>query len=327
MLLGLCFSFFNALAQDIHNSQFYASPLTLNPALTGNINTACRAGAILRDQWRSQAVNPITTINLSYEQKYENAGGSFGYGGVAIQDEWITEVFFNSRFYLSGAYHKRMGNHQLSFGLQPGFIYRSFKEPEYTYPEQYDRFIGDFNPNASGGENASIANPTLFKFDMNAGLEWIGNFSLVDFHAGISSFHVTKPDQAIYSSNPQRLNRLWVITTGASYALNDEWTIFPNVIYMQQGRSEKLHFGGGIEKSLESDFSFINVSTYVRSSGAIIFITGVGYKNLDFAFSYDAGTNRDLGAFAIDKAFEFSVIYKCSFDASLPDVYVPCNRY
>ena len=39
--------------RDIHYSQYYASPLTLNPALTGKFNGYYRATAIYRDQWRN----------------------------------------------------------------------------------------------------------------------------------------------------------------------------------------------------------------------------------------------------------------------------------
>ena len=39
-----------AKAQDIHFSQYYASPLTLNPALTGKFNGHFRVSGIYRDQ-------------------------------------------------------------------------------------------------------------------------------------------------------------------------------------------------------------------------------------------------------------------------------------
>ena len=50
VLASCLFSFKTLLAQDIHYSQYYASPLTLNPALTGKFNGYYRATAIYRDQ-------------------------------------------------------------------------------------------------------------------------------------------------------------------------------------------------------------------------------------------------------------------------------------
>ena len=39
------------VAQDPHFSQFYASPLTLNPALTGKFDGTFRLAANYRNQW------------------------------------------------------------------------------------------------------------------------------------------------------------------------------------------------------------------------------------------------------------------------------------
>src|SRR5678810_1107516 len=49
----------NVLAQDPHFSQFFSSPLTLNPAFTGKFNGQVRAAANYRNQW--------PTINRAYE--------------------------------------------------------------------------------------------------------------------------------------------------------------------------------------------------------------------------------------------------------------------
>ena len=40
-------------SQDIHFSQFYASPLNLNPATTGVLSCDLRFSAIYRNQWAS----------------------------------------------------------------------------------------------------------------------------------------------------------------------------------------------------------------------------------------------------------------------------------
>ena len=43
-----CFTIWAAGAQDVHYTQFYNSPLTTNPALTGVFNGSYRIGAIYR---------------------------------------------------------------------------------------------------------------------------------------------------------------------------------------------------------------------------------------------------------------------------------------
>ena len=53
----------SAHAQDIHFSQFYASPLTLNPSLTGNFDGLMRFGGNYRNQWASVSV-PYSTASV-----------------------------------------------------------------------------------------------------------------------------------------------------------------------------------------------------------------------------------------------------------------------
>ena len=69
-LFVLLFSI-NAFAQDIHFSQYYASPLTLNPALTANINGVFRVAANYRNQWFNvptlNSVAPYQTYQVSFD--------------------------------------------------------------------------------------------------------------------------------------------------------------------------------------------------------------------------------------------------------------------
>jgi hypothetical protein len=51
-------------AQDQHFSQFYAAPLSLNPALTGAMEGSYRVGTVYRDQWRKVMEQPIRTFSF-----------------------------------------------------------------------------------------------------------------------------------------------------------------------------------------------------------------------------------------------------------------------
>src|SRR3954454_5805604 len=50
-ILAFLFLFIKASAQDPHFSQFFASPLTLNPAFTGKFDGNLRVAGNYRDQW------------------------------------------------------------------------------------------------------------------------------------------------------------------------------------------------------------------------------------------------------------------------------------
>ena len=68
-LLALLVSL-NINAQDIHFSQFYASPLNLNPAMTGVMNCTDRLTLSYRNQWASVLKsNAFNTFTASYDRK------------------------------------------------------------------------------------------------------------------------------------------------------------------------------------------------------------------------------------------------------------------
>src|SRR5438067_13574700 len=80
-----------SFAQDIHYSQFYASPLTLNPALTGVNECNYRANAMYRNQWSSVSSNPYQTPSVSFD--IDNVlqrvikKGTFSLRGLRLDDK------------------------------------------------------------------------------------------------------------------------------------------------------------------------------------------------------------------------------------------------
>src|ERR1700747_688863 len=65
-LMGLVVN--SVFGQDPSFSQFFASPLNINPALTGMINGKWRFISNIRDQWAGPAF-PYITSTVSYDTK------------------------------------------------------------------------------------------------------------------------------------------------------------------------------------------------------------------------------------------------------------------
>ena len=61
LVLTITFSFIGLLGQDKHFTQYYAAPMTINPALTGAIQGKYRLGLVRRDQWRQSLESPYVT--------------------------------------------------------------------------------------------------------------------------------------------------------------------------------------------------------------------------------------------------------------------------
>src|ERR1700743_2992092 len=80
-----------AHAQALHFSQWFNSPLTINPANTGFIPDAdYRYGANYRDQWSAIMAAPYRTMSVwgdaqVFRDRIEN--GWMGLGGVILRDD------------------------------------------------------------------------------------------------------------------------------------------------------------------------------------------------------------------------------------------------
>ena len=78
--------------QDPSFSQFFSSPLNVNPALTGNVNGDWRLISNMRDQWISPA-SPYATGTVSFDTKIFQSKipnvaerNVFGIGGMLMYD-------------------------------------------------------------------------------------------------------------------------------------------------------------------------------------------------------------------------------------------------
>ncbi|HNL40323.1 MAG TPA: PorP/SprF family type IX secretion system membrane protein, partial [Saprospiraceae bacterium] len=147
-LLTLCFFSFSlaVFSQDKHFTQFYAAPLTLNPALSGNFEGKYRVGMIYRDQWRSILDNPIKSFALGADLRFDAPGKSVyddavGLGILFFNDKVSVVDFNTTQIALSLAYHKALGvdNRQyLSIGLQGGLTQRSVNYESLNFNDEFE---------------------------------------------------------------------------------------------------------------------------------------------------------------------------------------------
>ncbi|MBZ0098367.1 MAG: type IX secretion system membrane protein PorP/SprF, partial [Taibaiella sp.] len=103
----------SGMAQDAHFTQYFASPLTLNPALTGLTQCDARLAANYRNQWGSVSSNPYTTATISYDMATMKGalgnGDALGVGLLGFYDRSGSGGLQNITVGLSVAYHKALG--------------------------------------------------------------------------------------------------------------------------------------------------------------------------------------------------------------------------
>src|SRR3954469_10407053 len=129
-------------AQDPHFSQFFSSPMTLNPAFTGKFDGVMRAAANYRNQW--------PTINRAYEtgtlsvdfpilSNHIPSTDTWGIGLMGYTDKSAAGAVAFNYFSLSTAYHKGLdedGYKQLGAGFQATYSNFLINTSKLTFEDQ-----------------------------------------------------------------------------------------------------------------------------------------------------------------------------------------------
>ena len=318
--------------QDTHFSQFYASPLTLNPALTGINDGTYRAAAIYRNQDRS-FTTPYVTYSGSFDIKLlQNLlkNDVFGVGAVFLGDRSGDGVLAMNNVMLSASYHKSLGKehkHFLGIGIQGGFTQKSVNWNRLSYPDQN---AGDyFDLTKPNYEN--IAKNSLSYFDLNAGLLYQGWIKKDEdgIFAGVSFAHINSPKQSFYGENTHLPVR-YTAYVGAYIKLVKHVYLTPNVLFLYQDKAMQTNIGTAVEYHV-----YMKKSTFVafvgvwdRINDAFITSAGIEYYKVRLSFAYDITTSSLTYATQNRSAFELAIIYTGfikSKDIQYPKL-VPCPR-
>jgi type IX secretion system PorP/SprF family membrane protein len=322
-------------AQDIHFSQFYASPITLNPANTGKIGSKYRAAGNYRDQWASVAA-PFRTFSASFDLPFmykQMKKNFFGAGLLVISDKSGTGELANQSIYLSLAYHQKLGNprhpkHYLSAGLQAGVVQKSININKLIFASQYD-------PSSKSFSNYSLekfgASSSISYADITAGAMWTSYLSdMFSCYGGVAFHHLTKPKEQFLTFNTKEvLNNLTTIHAGAKIGINEIIYLNPSILLSSQTKSSEFTIGTSIGFLLNDDPkapSAFYTGLYYRLADAAIVLVGYEVHNNRVGISYDFNiSNLRLGS-NYKGGFELSLVHEGNPSTS-PRKVIYCPRF
>src|SRR5262245_32708484 len=185
-------------AQDPSFSQFFSSPLNINPALTAAINADWRVISNYRDQWIGPA-SPYITGTVSYDRKMFQKkfpgieeGNVFGLGGMLMFDKAMAGVVKSSYASMNMSYRVKLSNGETKHKLAAGFgaIY-GHRRIDYNGVDFEEQFTGyGFNTNLPTGES-SLSNMKPY-FSVSTGLLYSITSVNSNFDIGVAAFHVNK---------------------------------------------------------------------------------------------------------------------------------------
>jgi|SRR5690606_13619320 len=317
VLTGLAFG---ANAQDAHFSQYFSSPLTLNPALTGLTQCDVRVAANYRNQWYTVSDNPYTTFSASFDMatmkdKMDN-GNALGIGVLALYDKAGNGGLQNINLGLSVAYHWGLGNedqHNFSIGGQAVLVQKSIDFTRLSFEDQ-------FNPHTGGTEyetQENFPNQDLTYPDYNAGIMYSGRVS--DFataYAGFSVYHLTAPAETFMDNSSHKIHRRYTATLGGSFDLNENIVLYASGMYQNQASASELLIGAAtgfiLNPGYDREYSrptIFYLGAWYRSSDAIIPYLSIEMKKLQLGLSYDFNASSFSNATGGQGAVEFSLIF------------------
>lgn len=295
-------------AQDIHFSQNYATPLLINPALSGLMNGDVRIAAIYRNQWA--AIMPgvsFRTLSVSADMAFPGflekdhfAAGLLLYNDRAGDLNWNTN-YVDAAF----AYNLAIAPETyLSLGVQGGVNQRNFDLTNAQFGDQADGT--GFNPNLPTTDFIEAQSRTRLHLGAGA-LFYRATSSRKNLFIGFGMYHLNKPNIAV-SDVEDRLKNKISAQAGGSFPLSAKWDLLPSAYYILQGPLFKLDVGTFARYLFSSnrysgyDKAF-SVGTWVRTSAdlnstaglsALVVAGKVDYENFSVGVSYDITLFSDL---------------------------------
>lgn len=318
-------------AQDARFAQFYASPLTLNPAMTGIFAGQSRFAVNYRTLYSSLLGDEAyKTIAGSFDYRYQVGRMDYvGIGVVALRDQVGASNFSRTEGGLSASYLKHLGggryrssDQYLVVGAQLGSGQRGFDAEKLWFSNQF--FVDEASRQAyidyaaSSQESFADLRTNLY-LDFNAGLLWYALFDDdASIYVGGAMFHLTEPNISFMEDREEQLYRKWVAHAGGQLPLTREISLLPAASVMGQGPA--FSATGGLNlRYANHDWRDVairagawgHLSNQSDKMGldAVIFSAILEMERWQLGFSYDMTTSLLAGANNSRGAFEMSLIY------------------
>lgn len=310
----LFLSVLSSKAQDPNFSQFFASPLTLNPALTGKFDGVFRVAGNYRNQWPT-INNAFTTATISFDagilKNKISEFDKFGVGVMAFTDKSGNGVLQNNFLALSTAYHKALdenGFHQISLGFQGTFVSKFLDRKSLYFEDMLrsDGFTGLSSETFSGTQI------NLSYFDMNLGFLYNGTSNGTNnFYVGASMYHVNRPKESFKQGNYLLEPRV-TIQAGGMLPLGEYNAVHFSANYSRQANATNTVIGGAYMLNINQDLGSptnLYLGTWFRIGDALIPYIGLEFGDFHLGATYDVNISSLKPASNMRGGAEFSLIY------------------
>ncbi|CAN5330836.1 hypothetical protein BH09BAC2_BH09BAC2_07630 [soil metagenome] len=332
LFLALTFTFCRAGAQDPHFSQFFSSPLTLNPAFTGKFDGAFRVAGNYKNQWPAfdrAYVTSTVSLDFPFLQSKLPEFDTWGVGILALTDKAANGILAENYIGVSTAYHKALnedGFQQISAGFQAIYGQKKLDISRLIFEDQFSTF--GFDLTKPSGDIPGITAPDFKYLDVNAGILYTNSVTDRDnFYVGVSMYHLNKPKQS-FKQGTWNIGTRTTVTAGGFFPVSTLLTLHTSAIYQLQNKASEFTFGGALAASLEPDESDQVTSVYagawMRWKDALVPYVGIEFNGLRIGTSYDINTSSLKSGSQSRGGFELSLIY---IKPAAESRGIPCPKF
>lgn len=299
-----------AKAQNPQFSQFYALPLFLNPAFTGQTYEH-RFAADVRDQWPGVATT-YKTVAASYDYNISSANSGIGF--MALHDNSGTPSLSTTLAMLSYAYHFKISKFaEIRMGVQIGYGYKSINLNKLVFNDQLY-----YNTNTSLDPYVMNMNNHVGYLDLNAG----ALLNSATYWLGFSVQHINKPNTSFSQNGDNNQPADFSLHGGYRFIREKKNNrlmeyFSPSFNYKHEAKFDQLDIGAYYFKyplNLGLWYRGLPLKHYAPgylNADAVSFLIGVDIAKYDarIGFSYDITVSRLSVAHSLG-AFELAIIYE-----------------
>jgi type IX secretion system PorP/SprF family membrane protein len=296
-------------AQAPHFSQYFTSPLTINPAFTGNSNSDFRIFSNFRQQWlgiNSAYQTSKLDLDARLLQSITGEANKFGLGASFISDKSLSGLFRSTYATISTSYMIGLNEYNfLGIGFGASFSRKSLDYSQATFSEQFDgeRFNESFPNNEIGlfekKQDLSISTGLLYRFE--------GEES--DVEIGVSGYNLNKHNQSFFADNLEYIPSRYVFHSGFNTYVNEKLNLGISLIFQNQGAVNYIAGGGVLSYSLGVMNKRLAAGMYYRHQDAIYPYVGFTTEKLQIGLSYDITISKIKTSAFSPKTFELSLVF------------------
>lgn len=290
-------------AQDQLFSLQNATPMQLNPALSGN-EYQYRASVLYRSQWKTVAA-PFQSVMASFDMRHGKKGtaknGSLGSGLALIRDVAGDVGLNTTRVMYNLAYHVNITeNSKIGAGLHTSISQINIDPAAGKWGSQYNGI--SYDPGINSGE--SFAGDMASNLNLGGGIVYTLNKSkksgrkkkYFEIEAGVAgyqlgSMRLIKSDRLDYKESA----RISAFAESKFTISQQGLSLMPAVYYHYQNGSQQVLAGSFIAYEINDASAFMNSSartavslgTFVRAGDAFVLKTMFEWSDFAMVFAYD----------------------------------------